>query len=338
MSDAGVSVALATFNGERFLDEQLGSLARQSSLPLELVACDDGSTDGTLRVLEVFARDAPVPVQFHRNAERLGFSETFLHAASLCRGDCIAFCDQDDVWLDNKLERCGAELNRDDVLLVIHTSRVADAQLRPTRRTYPDVPRDRLEPPLHGDPWLAVRGMSMAFTRELLHVADPGARPRSHYAEGLMHHDEWVYVLARGLGTTSYVAEPLALYRQHAANVTGAGPGLQEGVRNLATVGASYYGRRRDQAVQLAGVFDAIARDHAHRRDRAAEAARWYRAQAERLERRLAVYDASVGAGTRLRRLLRLARAGSYGARASGGFGVRGLARDAAMIVLRRTG
>jgi glycosyltransferase involved in cell wall biosynthesis len=337
VSDAAVSVALATFNGEQFLAEQLASLANQSSLPLELIVYDDASVDGTLRVLDGFARDAPFPVHVQQNAERLGFADTFLRAVSLCRGEWIAFCDQDDVWLDMKLQRCAAELN-DDVLLVIHASRVVDTHLRPTGRMYPDVTRDRLEPPLHGDPWLAVRGMSMVFAKELLLAADPRTRPRSHYAEGLMHHDEWVYVLARGLGTTSFVREPLALYRQHSANVTGAGPGLQEGLRNLSTVGATYYGRRRDQAVQLAGVFDEIARDQLHRRDRAAEAARWYRDQAARLERRLAVYDGSVSATTRLKRLLHLARTGGYGARSKGGFGMRAFARDAAMLVLRRTG
>jgi glycosyltransferase involved in cell wall biosynthesis len=334
---ASFSVALATYNGERFLAAQLASLAAQSTLPDELVVCDDRSTDGTLPVLEQFRADAPFPVRIHVNAERLGFAETFLRSAADCRGEWIAFCDQDDFWLDSKLERCGRELARDDVVLVVHTSRIGDADLRPTRRSYPDIRHDHLEPPLAGDPWRAVRGMSMAFAAELIRAADPARRPRSHYVDGLMHHDEWIYVLARALGTTSHVSEPLAVYRQHATNVTGA-PRSAERVPQLVSIGATYYARRRQQAFELASVLYEIADRNDQRRERARVAAHWYLDQAAALGLRLSVYDREATAAQRLRRLLGLVRAGAYGSRAHGGFGVRGVLRDATMIALRRTG
>jgi glycosyltransferase involved in cell wall biosynthesis len=336
VTGASFSVALATYNGERFLPVQLASLAAQTVLPAELVVYDDASKDGTVRLLEKFAADAPFPVRIHLSSEQRGFAETFLRAAADCRSEWIAFCDQDDLWLDSKLERCAAELARGDVVLVVHTSRVADAELQPTRHSYPHIRRDHVEPPLGGDPWRAVRGMSMAFAAELLGVADPARRPRSHYTAAAMHHDEWIYVLARALGSTSYVAEPLALYRQHERNVTGAA--RDERLPQMFGVGATYYGRRREQALGLAAVLDEIADRHADRSSRATAAARWYREQAAALERRVSVYDADATMRQRFGRLFSLAGSGTYGPRKYGGFGVRGFARDAAMIALRRAG
>ena len=96
---ATVSVVMATYNGAAFIDEQLRSLAAQTVLPSELVVSDDGSTDGTLVHVERFAEVAPFPVLVLRNTEPLGYGENFLRAARLATGDCIALCDQDDVWL-----------------------------------------------------------------------------------------------------------------------------------------------------------------------------------------------------------------------------------------------
>jgi len=104
MTNVPISIAMATYNGESFLAEQLDNLAKQTLKPLELVVCDDGSTDDTVAILEGFAALAPFPVSIHRNGTRLGHTENFLKAANLCSGKWIGFCDQDDVWLPNKLE------------------------------------------------------------------------------------------------------------------------------------------------------------------------------------------------------------------------------------------
>jgi len=298
--------------------------------PHELVLCDDGSTDGTMEVLRQFRAEAPFPVEIHPNAERLGFADAFLRCASLCSGRWIAFCDQDDLWAEHKIARCTEELQRSDVLLTMHSSRVVGADANATRRLFPHIRRDHVDEPLTGDPWLAVRGMSMAFAADLLRIADPAKRPVSHYTSGRMNHDEWVYVLARGLGRISFVSDELAMYRQHAGNVAGAADNAI--VRDALRTGRTYYTRRREQAEGLAVVFAGIAERDSALRGRATRAAGWYRAQAVALEQRLSVYDPEVTARVRFRRLLGLARAGGYRGRA------RGLIRDAVMIALRRTG
>ncbi len=96
---------MATYNGAKYLEEQLASFVVQSQLPL--VVCDDGSADATLEILHRFAHSAPFPVRIVCNDERLGYGDNFLKAASLCEGDWIAFSDQDDVWLPDKLRQIG---------------------------------------------------------------------------------------------------------------------------------------------------------------------------------------------------------------------------------------
>ena len=98
------SIALATYNGEKFLQRQLDTLAAQTRLPDEMAVCDDGSTDGTLEILRQFAETAPFPVRIFQNLKNLGPGRNFRKAFSLCEGDVTFFCDQDDVWFPEKLE------------------------------------------------------------------------------------------------------------------------------------------------------------------------------------------------------------------------------------------
>jgi glycosyltransferase involved in cell wall biosynthesis len=331
-----ISVAMATFDGERFLAEQLASLARQTVLPAELVVHDDGSSDGTLEVLAGFAGESPFPVRVERGERRLGFADAFLTAAGSCNGELIAFCDQDDVWLPEKLARCGEAFADANVLVAIHSSRIVDERLVPTGELYPGVRRSHVAPPLASDPWLAVRGMSMVVDARLVRLADPIRRPPSHYlADAPMHHDEWLYALGGALGAVAFVAEPLALYRQHGANVTGVPGGRASRVREALTTGWSYYARRRDQARDLRALFDRLATslDDAWLARRAAAAARSFDELARRLDRRLAVYEPDLPRMRRVRRLARLARAGDYRR-----LGAGALARDALMIALGRHG
>jgi glycosyltransferase involved in cell wall biosynthesis len=98
-----ISIAMCTYNGARFLPEQLASIAAQTRLPDEMVVCDDGSTDTTLEILEKFSQTVPFPVRIVRNPVNLGSTKNFEQAMRLCTGDLIALCDQDDIWLPDKL-------------------------------------------------------------------------------------------------------------------------------------------------------------------------------------------------------------------------------------------
>ena len=94
---------MATYNGEAFIREQMDSILAQSYKNIEVVACDDCSTDGTYEILQEYARKDG-RVKCFQNAANLGFKKNFERAITLCSGEFIALSDQDDVWLKEKLE------------------------------------------------------------------------------------------------------------------------------------------------------------------------------------------------------------------------------------------
>ncbi len=116
-----VSVAMATYNGEKYIREQLDSLAAQEHVPAELVVTDDASTDETLAIIDEFSKIVPFPVYIHRNDRRVGYRANFMRAAALCRSELVAFCDQDDIWDPRKIAVC-AETFEDSVTQMFRCS------------------------------------------------------------------------------------------------------------------------------------------------------------------------------------------------------------------------
>lgn len=105
MTALTVSLALCTYNGEKFLLEQLQSFLAQTRQPNELVVCDDVSSDRTLEILNEFAQCAPFPVRIFVSDMTLRSTKNFEKAIGLCEGDIIFLSDQDDVWFPDKLAR-----------------------------------------------------------------------------------------------------------------------------------------------------------------------------------------------------------------------------------------
>ena len=142
MEEMKVSIALCTYNGERYLSDLLQSLARQNYRPYELVVCDDGSQDSTVSILNEFERTAPFKVRIFSNTGNLGVIKNFEQALSLCNGDYIALCDQDDVWQPEKLalltgclRACPRENNSGPVL--VHSGvELVDSKLGNTGKSY----------------------------------------------------------------------------------------------------------------------------------------------------------------------------------------------------------
>lgn len=331
-----ISVAMATYNGERFLEAQLESLRAQTHQPRELVVCDDGSTDGTVAIVRRFAATSPFPVHVHVNPRRLGAPGNFLQAASLCTGEFIAFCDQDDVWEDAKLERC-REVLRYGSALVVHESRVVDEQLRPDGGMHPRIRRTRTVPPLGIDPWLAVPGHTMVFAARLLTLVAHEARPAFPNLGDKVPHDIWIYLVAGVVGRTTFLAEPLAVYRQHGANVIG--PPEQRSCRRWRAslrVGAPRYTDLRDLAHDLSAFFEAEALCTASSdlRRRFGSAARLYRRAEDIFALRASLYGRQHNFASRLRLLARLIRSRGYGGREHGGLGLPSMAKDVAVAIL----
>ena len=210
MSNSSISVAMATFNGARYLGEQLTSLSSQTVKPLELVVCDDGSTDETVTILQSFSALAPFTVRIFQNVDRLGYRQNFIKAASLCKGSLVAFCDQDDIWNDNKLEIVNKYFIESDDLLVAHDYCVF---FEDGRRSIPSFFRYLA---LSGFlPVANVKGCSLIFRRELIELVGwpPGQSEWSH--------DTWVCFTALLLERRGYIRQPLIQHRIHKNNTSG---------------------------------------------------------------------------------------------------------------------
>src|SRR3974390_184067 len=187
----GISVALATGDGQDYLEQQLDSLLHQSHLPTELVVCDDASQDGTVNILEKFARRAPFLVRIFRNASRLGYRKNFLKASSLCGGELIAFCDQDDIWDAAKLERILKCFSEPGILLAFHNSTLVTGSGKPIRRIFGKRNKTVL-PPLTLNPGTVIPGHTIVVRRDLTRLDAFHSLSLDPYAPGeCMPHDQW---------------------------------------------------------------------------------------------------------------------------------------------------
>jgi glycosyltransferase involved in cell wall biosynthesis len=117
---------MATYNGEKFLEQQLQSLSKQTRLPAELIICDDTSSDATVDIITRFSETASFLVKLVVNEHRLGWRRNFLKSASLRTSEYIVFCDQDDIWLSDKLTIVQSHLEKKRPLLLQHGYRTID--------------------------------------------------------------------------------------------------------------------------------------------------------------------------------------------------------------------
>ena len=218
-----ISLALTTYNGEAYLEAQLRSIAEQTRPPDEMVVCDDGSKDRTLEMLEAFAASVPFPVRIVRNEVNLGSTRNFEKAAMLCTGEAIAFCDQDDVWLPEKLARCEAALEANpNAGLVFTDATVVDRELKSLGFTMWEAVlfnAERQHRMTHGEAMEVlmernvVTGACMMFRATVLDLVVPFST--------LWVHDAWIAMLVSLFYDMAIVPEPMMLYRQHGNNQIG---------------------------------------------------------------------------------------------------------------------
>ncbi|MCD2471680.1 glycosyltransferase [Jiella sp. MQZ9-1] len=213
-----ISVALATYNGARYLEPQLESLAGQTHLPAELVVGDDGSSDATIEILERFARVAPFPVRISQNPTNRGHGQNFLETASRCRGDWIAFCDQDDIWSTEKLKRFQhASIRRPQLDWMVCRNRYVDDRLRTMRRATLALSERGNWMPLTS-PVRIHDGHRMIFRRWFVDL--PWQRRPVSTDGRLITHDRWLSVIGYLFGHRHFLRDRLTLYRQHQGSVT----------------------------------------------------------------------------------------------------------------------
>ena len=243
MSRPLISVAMCTYNGARYISEQLQSISQQTTPPDEVLICDDASADSTPELLAHFAANSPVPLRLIRNPVPLGCTRNFSQAIGLCRGDIIALADQDDVWKPNKLAviaeafsgNPGAQYVFSDADMVNekgehlgfslwHTVSLEARRFSPARQLELLLKRN------------LVTGAAMGFRSSLRAVAlpIPDAWP----------HDYWIALLGSTLGHGVPIPEHLFLYRRHFGQKLGCGRDtFLAKVRTSLAAEADYYAK-----------------------------------------------------------------------------------------------
>lgn len=234
------AVLLATLNGAEFLREQLASLSAQTIPSLDIMAADDQSTDGTLEMLRRAAGDwSKGSFRLIQGARAGSATANFRNLIVSLEGDYdfVAFCDQDDIWLPNKLEQAIAEIADDPAVPQVRCARteLIDAQgrtigLSPYFRRPPEF-RNALVQSLAG-------GNTMVMNRRAFELV----RAASHRAR-FVGHDWWVYQIVTGAGgRIVYSPVPDTRYRQHGGNDIGANVGVRA---RAVRVAALFRGRFR---------------------------------------------------------------------------------------------
>ena len=225
-----VSVAIATFNGERFIGDQLRSIADQTVLPDEVVVSDDGSTDRTVDEIRAFAQSAPFELRL-LEGPRDGIAANFATAIDECLGDILFLADQDDQWFPSKVERVLAAFEDPSCSLVVHDATLADESLRPADQTL--LERHRL---LGLSPDTHIKGCCTAVRRELAALATP-------FPDGVSH-DRFLHALAAELDGRKTIDQPLMLYRIHGANSS------DYAVNSLAVINRRHIARLRVRSLR----------------------------------------------------------------------------------------
>jgi glycosyltransferase involved in cell wall biosynthesis len=205
-----ISIALASYNGSKFLRQQLESFSKQTRPPDELVVCDDASTDDTLDILERFRAKAPFPVRIFQNPENMGLVRNFEKALSLCEGDLIFLSDQDDAWHSTKLEVVELEFaRRPNIDLIINDAFYANENLIVSGIT------------------VLQRVLSVG-ANEYGHIAGACTAIRSRFRDflvpfpegGCCQHDVYIHSWANLIGNKYVIAQPLQEWRVHGRNAT----------------------------------------------------------------------------------------------------------------------
>lgn len=207
-----ISVCMATYNGEKYIREQMDSILKQLGVDDEVIISDDGSTDETKAIIESIEDNR---IRYVKNAGTHGFTHNFENALRLAKGDYIILSDQDDVWMDDKISTVMEDLRLYDFVThdcitvdgdfnIISESRFKEFDMKPGFIRH--LIKSRF------------LGCCMAFNRVLLEAALPF--PSNDF---LIEHDIWLAAVGFLYFKSTMINKPLIYYRRHENNVSGGG-------------------------------------------------------------------------------------------------------------------
>lgn len=240
-----ICVLLSTFNGEKYLDEQLASLKRQEGVDLKILVRDDGSKDATVDIIKKWKLKNPALIDFIQG-ENIGFAESFMElVVKAPKADYYAFCDQDDIWLPNKLKvaierleslKSGIQLYCSN--LYVYRDGINEGvwwKNKPVINLYRGLVQN------------VSTGCTMVFNNKLRDLVV------SHRPKNLNLHDFWFYHSALLFGNVYFDENAYILYRQHGLNQIGSKTRVidkfRSRVRSIRRLGKQHY--RENESLQL---------------------------------------------------------------------------------------
>ena len=222
MKNMKISVCMATFNGEKFIKEQVQSIIKQLSATDEIIISDDGSTDETINIISAFL-DPRIRLvqndssQFKPNKQSRSYQVTrnFENALSYATGDYIFLSDQDDVWKEDKVEGCLLLLKDKKINLIVHDANVVDESDNVIARSYFEKVNSQ-KGFFRNIIKNSSLGCCMVFDRSILLKSLP-------FPKDLIAHDMWIGLIAEKNGKVAFVDNKFIRYKRHSAAVTASG-------------------------------------------------------------------------------------------------------------------
>lgn len=207
-----VSVVIATYNGERFLREQLNSIIQQTYKNIEIIAVDDCSTDNTASILSEYA------ARYHnftviKNSQNIGYQKNFERGFLLANGDYIAPCDQDDIWLPTKIEVLLNGIGN-HAIAYCDSSFITSSGERMNKKMSDEKMLIDFDDPIMFVVGGSVPGHAMLVKKQLIIDTMP-------FPDKIMPHDYWLAFVATFNSSLKFIDQALVLYRRHDTNLFG---------------------------------------------------------------------------------------------------------------------
>lgn len=218
-----VNIIIAHYNGKKYIGELIDSIQNNSYKNIRITICDDGSNQDSLECLEEYRKKYPDTIEVHKNTSNRGVILNYLEAVKRCEDDYIMFCDQDDVWLPDKIEitlnamkKAEKDSSKRVPTAVFTDAKVVDADLNVLNSSF--FGSSGMNPDKHSLGELLMENKLIGCTVMINSETKRMLRPLPKHAR---MHDWWIGLICESFGRIVYVNKPTLLYRQHEDNVIG---------------------------------------------------------------------------------------------------------------------
>lgn len=229
-----ISVAMCTYNGEKYIKEQLESILNQSLSIDEIVICDDGSNDKTIPIIVQIQLENPTTISLYKNEITLGSTKNFEKAISICTGDYIFLCDQDDIWKTNKTEKIIQHFINNQSIEAVFTNGVLINEKNEKINTHTlwdsvFFIENQLEKPINlfkliGSKRNMVTGATLCIKKETKEFILPFPNIKKYY------HDEWIAIIIAYRKKLDYITDELISYRIHSGQQIGGKSSIKKNI------------------------------------------------------------------------------------------------------------